>query len=177
VNTARLHSESLGLPYRIRRPALRMDGLGVSRQPELPRLIAAYFPWHGVALALTLVVGWTWFVDTLAPSLSPRTAILSTTALALASILADAAFRRDTLTTCGVERRSGLLGRRAVVIPYSTINSVTVEEQRYESSPFDVGDVLVATDQGVFRLVAVLAPRDVASLIQKAVPRCPRPDA
>ncbi|HXO26639.1 MAG TPA: PH domain-containing protein [Thermoanaerobaculia bacterium] len=148
----------VALPYRIRSSALRgFFPLGPGY---------AGLPWRGFALALLLSGGWL-FVSTFLELSDRWTAIgLSTTLLVgIAAAFSESVFRTDYLTAAGLERTSGVLGRKREVIPYGSIELVKIEEPGL-SAFFDVGDVILRASGREHRLAAVVEPYELASAFE-----------
>jgi hypothetical protein len=115
------------------------------------------------------MVAWQWLEWAWVPAL----------AVGLAACFAESLTRRDVLTARGIERHSGLLGRRVTLVSYQSVQSITVHEPG-SGSRFDVGTVDIRADGRVHRLVAVVAPYEVAAIIERARAEAkpsPRPTA
>jgi hypothetical protein len=122
----------------------------------------AGLPWRGFALAILLSGGWL-FVSTIL-DLSDRwigIGLTTTLLVGIAAVFSESVFRTDYLTAAGLERTSGLLGRKREVIPYGSIELVKVEEPGL-SAYFDVGDVIVRASGREYRLAAVVEPYELA---------------
>lgn len=152
------------LPYGIRRSAAAWAiPLGGSESFRFDAGVT-YFPWRGLALTLLLIGLWSFAMmclDGLGLEWSWAAALL----LGLGSCASEVAHRRDRLTTEGIERRSGILGRRRKLIPYRAVELVKVEEPGRDSE-FDVGTVVIRTTGGQERLVAIDSPHEVARIIE-----------
>ena len=120
MNPERSLPEGVALPYRIRRSATA-QAVPVGRS-ESYRLgaIAAYFPWHGLAVTTLLLAGWG-FLSLLLPISDQASGLgfCGSLVLGLAACSSELSFRRDRLTATGLERRAGQLGRRLELIRYA----------------------------------------------------------
>lgn len=158
--------ESTVLPYGIRRSGAAMAGpVGGSESFRFDAIVE-YLPWRGIALTLLLLglwsvallnldwpgLEWTWIIVLL---------------LGLAGCVSESVHRRDRLTQEGIERQSGLFGLRRRLVPYRQIEFVRIEEPG-RGSRFDVGTVVVRANGRHERLVAILAPHEVARIIERA---------
>lgn len=155
--------EPVVLPYRIRRSgAAWAVPLGGSEAFRFDAGVE-YFPWRGFALTLFLVGLW-YFAMKALDGLGHEWSWIPALLLGLVSCVAELVNRSDRLTTAGIERRSGILGRRRKLIPYRAIELVKVEEPG-RGSRFDVGTVVLRTRDAQERLVAIVAPHEVARII------------
>jgi membrane protein YdbS with pleckstrin-like domain len=153
---------SVALPYTIQPSSLaRWVPVGWSLFSGFVTL-----PWRGFAVWLLLFVAWLQISAILEPS--DRWIVMGFAALfflGVAACVSEMAFRTDYLTSAGLERRSGLLGRKRLVVPYASIELVKVEEPGLGTS-FDVGDVIVRANGREHRLAYVLEPYEIASAIE-----------
>ena len=153
------------LPYTVRRSiaatAMPLGGSEIFRFEA----IASHFPWRGFAVALMLFGGWAlalrqvWW-----PWL--ESAWIGVLLLGLTACFSELAFRRDRLTADGIERRSGLFGRKRTLVPYRNVESVTVERPG-RGSAWDVGTVTVLLSGNAIRLIGIAEPNEVASIIEQ----------
>jgi membrane protein YdbS with pleckstrin-like domain len=156
--------EELAFPYTISRSGkAQAMPLGASEVFRFDAVIE-YLPWRGLALTLFFLSTW-YAVAWRSGWRGLEWAWIAALALGLIACIAESAFRRDRLLPEGLERRSGLLGRRIRLVPYESIQSVTVQEPG-KGSRFDVGTVVLRVDGGEHRLVAVCAPNEVADIIE-----------
>jgi hypothetical protein len=158
--------EPVVLPYTIRRSGAAMAvPVGGSEFLRFDALLE-YFPWRGAAVALGLLGLWSVAALRLAwPWL--EWAWIAALILGLGACISEGLHRRDRLTSEGIERRSGLFGRRRRSVPYRSVESVKVELPR-RGSIFDVGTLVLRADGRDLRLVAIVAPHEVARLIEQA---------
>lgn len=167
--------EELAFPYTISRSGKAQSiPLGASEVFRFDAVIE-YLPWRGLTLALLFLSAW-YAAAWLTGWRGVEWMWIAALALGLIACISESAFRRDRLLPEGLERRSGLLGRRIRLVPYESIQSVTVQEPG-KGSGFDVGTVVLRVDGGEQRLVAVCAPNEVANIIEaerKAVRRTRR---
>jgi hypothetical protein len=156
--------EPVVLPYGIRRSGAALAvPLGGSEAFRFEAGVE-YFPWRGFALTLFLVGLWSFAMKALdGPGL--EWSWIPALLLGLVSCVAELVNRRDRLTATGIERRSGILGRRHRLIPYRAIELVKVESPG-RGSRFDVGTVVLRTHEGQERLVAIVSPHEVARIIE-----------
>ena len=159
-------AKELTLPYMVRRSgvAMAMPAGG----SELFRLQATveYVPWRGLCLTAVLLGGSSLlsrFVHW--PGLIGAAYGVSLV-LGLGFCVSEVACRRDRLTPEGIERRSGILGRRVLLIPYRSVTLVKVERPGRRSR-LDVGTVAIRADGTQHWLVAVQAPGEIEALIER----------
>lgn len=153
--------KTYAFPYTIERSSRALAGTGVSESLRFDAT-TEYFPWRGLMITLLLLAawfaaalssGWKWLEWGWIPLLI----------LGCAVSFSESVHRRDRLVPEGLERRSGLLGRRVRLVPYESIELVTVDAQG--SGRLDVGTVVVRAGGEIHRLVGIRAPHDVADLL------------
>ena len=159
-------NEDLVFPYLVRRSAAALTArLGGSEFFRFDAIVE-YFPWRGLAVTLVLLATWaatTLILDWYKLEFAWGVAL----ALGCAACASECLYRRDRLLPEGIERRSGLFGGRVRLVPYSSIEHLTVEEPG-RGSRVDVGTIVVRVPGRHHRLVAVCAPYEVADFIERA---------
>jgi hypothetical protein len=135
-----------------------------------------YFPWRGLALTVVLLSLWSLALLKLEwPGL--EWAWIVSLVLGLGACVSELASKRDCITREGIERRSGLFGLRQRLVTYREIEFVKVEEPG-RGSRFDVGTLVIRVSGRQERLVAIVAPHEVARIIEqgrKSVTNAQRP--
>jgi hypothetical protein len=158
--------KELVFPYLVRRSAAAMaTRLGGSEFFRFDAIVE-YFPWRGLAVTLALLATWAATILVLGWH-QPESAWVAALALGCAACASESLHRRDRLLPEGIERRSGILGGRVRLVPYGSIEYVTVQEPG-RGSRVDVGTIVIRAIGDAHRLVAVCAPYEVADFIQKA---------
>lgn len=155
--------KTISLPYTIETSIRTLLGVGVSEMARFDAMTES-FPLRGLAVTLLLLTawgaaivlgGWSWLEWAWIPILI----------LGCAACFSESAHRRDRLLPEGLERRSGLLGRRVRLVPYASIEFVNVESTGSGSRP-DLGTVVIRAGRESHRLVGIRAPYDVADLLE-----------
>lgn len=160
---------TIAFPYQIRRSGMAMAAPLGGSEASRGDAILEYLPWRGLSIAAMALASWALVAREVSWSWLEWGWLLALT-LGLAACLAEGFHRRDGLTEAGLEGRSGILGRRRVLVPYNAIELVTVHEPGRGSS-FDVGTVIVRSRAGTHRLVGIAEPYKVAEAIESAVRR------
>jgi hypothetical protein len=159
-------AERIALPYRIR--VSNGSGFPLVGGSFLYASGAQYarYPWRSLGLSGLLLVGTSLLLGDTHPSDDVLVGIFLFVGCLCVTLLAgEILYRRDYLTSVGLERQYGLFGRKRIVVPYSEIRWATVEEPG-GICLFDMGDVVIRTDRTSHRLSAVREAHTVASAIE-----------
>lgn len=157
--------ESPALPHTIRRSGMAMSAPLGGSELYRARAILEYFPWRGAAVSIMLLASWS-LASLLLDWPSVEFGWVAALTAGVTACVLEGVNRCDRLTAEGIERQSGLFGRKRALLPYHTVESVKVEIPGRGSS-LDVGTVVIQANGQQVRLVAIVAPYEVARIIEQ----------